>query len=175
MVRAMKKFLFVVFIALLAGAAFFGWQYYNEVLRPQQATEPIVVVTPEPTPAPAPQPAPAPVPVPQPEPKPAPAPVPVPEPKPEPVPDGLVLEIKGQNRDQATLRFKDRVLGHFKVPAVPKKFGNGQFSGKIENGEIKIRTVLGEGVITVRIGDYIAKTAAFLAGHKVYVVISNEN
>ena len=168
MVRAMKKFLFVVFVALLAGAAFFGWQYYNEVLRPQQATEPVV------TPAPQPAPAPVPVPVPQPEPKPVPTPAPIPEPKPEPVPDGLVLEIKGANRDQATLRFKDRVLGHFKVPAVPNKFGNGQFSGKIENGEIQVRTVIGEGVIKVRVGEYIAKTAAFLAGHNVYVVITDK-
>ena len=162
----MKKFLFVVFVALLAGAAFFGFEYYNEVVK-QQTAEPVVIVTPEPVPTPAP--------VPQPEPKPAPVPVPTPEPKPEPKPDGLVLEIKGPNRDQATLIFKDRVLGHFKVPAVPNKFGNGQFSGNIENGKIQVRTVLGEGVLTVNIGEYVAKTAAFLAGHKVYVVVSNEN
>lgn len=154
MVIHMKKFLFVVFLALLAGAAFFGWQYYNEVIKPQQSPEPVVVVTPEPAPAPAPTPA--------------------PEPKPEPKPDGLVLEIKGPNRDQATLIFKDRVLGHFKVPAVPNKFGNGQFDGRIENGKIQVRTAIGEGVLTVNIGDYVARIAAFLAGHKVYVIVSNE-
>lgn len=115
----------------------------------------------------------------------------IPEPAPQPVPEtpkpevfdvekraselkGLILIISGPNRDQGELRFNDRVLGHFRLPTFPKKFGNAEYSGTIEGKNINVKTLIGELALKVEIGEYVAKTASFLAGKNVHVLVSDK-